>query len=361
MTPSTPPFGSAQGGEPVEPLRTGRSILSGMRPTGKLHLGNAIGALSNWVRLQNEPGTACHYMVADWHALTTDYQDTSSIESNIEDMGLDWLGAGLDPEKSVIFRQSWVKEHSELALILSMITPLSWLERNPTYKEQMAELKDKDVSTHGFLGYPVLQAADILLYRATHVPVGEDQLPHLELTREIARRFNFIYKKEVFIEPQSILAKTPKVPGTDGRKMSKSYRNTILISETPDQLKKKINSMFTDPAKIKANDHGHPRPCPENPTGCVVFALHGVYEEPPAKLNDRAESCMNGSLGCVPCKRDLFDRLDAALAPARQKRESLAKNKDAVKNVLSEGSRRAGKIAAETLGRACGAMGIKPA
>ncbi len=187
-----------------------RIVLSGMRPTGALHVGNYVGALSNWIQLQNDPETLCFYMVADWHALTTDYQNSSQIEYLIDEMVLDWIAAGIDPKKSVIFRQSWVKEHAELALILSMITPLSWLERNPTYKEQISELKDKELTTHGFLGYPVLQAADILLYHATHVPVGEDQLPHLELTREIARRFNYIYDKPVFVEPQALLTSVPK-------------------------------------------------------------------------------------------------------------------------------------------------------
>ena len=237
-----------------------RVILSGMRPTGKLHLGNWLGALSTWVKLQNDSNTECFFMVADSHALTTDYQDTSIIEANIHEMVLDWLAAGLDPARSVIFRQSWVKEHSELALILSMITPISWLERNPTYKEQIVELKDKEIATQGFLGYPVLQAADILLYGATHVPVGEDQLPHLELSREIARRFNFIYKKQVFTEPQAVLSQSPKVLGLDGRKMSKSYDNCVYISDPEAPLKKKINSMFTDPLKQRAGDKGHPTP-----------------------------------------------------------------------------------------------------
>lgn len=326
-----------------------RTILSGMRPTGRLHLGNVLGALSNWVRLQNESDTECYYMVADWHALTTDYQDTSEIESNIEEMVIDWLIVGLDPKKSVIFRQSYMKEHAELFLLLSMITPLSWLERNPTYKEQMLELKEKDISTHGFLGYPVLQAADILIYRASHVPVGEDQLPHLELTREIARRFNFLYQKPVFIEPQSILSESPKVLGVDGKKMSKSYDNCIYLADNESELKKKINSMFTDPLKIRADDHGHPKPCQENPTGCVVFSLHEIYEGSKAKVDEREKGCRGGTLGCVKCKKELFEEMNPVLKPLREKREVLSKNKGAVQEILIEGTHRAEKVASQTL------------
>lgn len=326
-----------------------RVILSGMRPTGKLHLGNLIGALNNWVSLQNDPNTRCFFMVADWHALTTDYQDTSQIENNIDEMVCDWLAAGLDPEKSVIFRQSWVKEHSELALLLSMITPISWLERNPTYKEQVAELQDKEISTHGFLGYPVLQAADILLYQSTHVPVGEDQLPHLELTREIARRFNFLYKKPVFVEPQAILSQSPKLLGTDARKMSKSYDNTVNMADSESQLKKKINAMFTDPNKIRANDKGHPAPSPENPTGCVVFSLHRIYEGSKENLAKREQSCREGTLGCAQCKADLLSELNPVLSPLREKREMWSKKKSAVREILTEGSKQAANAAEKTL------------
>ncbi|OGR83606.1 MAG: tryptophan--tRNA ligase [Elusimicrobia bacterium RIFCSPLOWO2_01_FULL_64_13] len=324
-----------------------KRVLSGMRPTGKLHLGNHFGALSNWLKLQSsDPG--CFYMVADWHALTTDYADTSNVESNAGEMVLDWLAQGLDPKKSVLFRQSWVAEHAELALILSMITPLSWLERNPTYKEQMNELKDRDISTHGFLGYPVLQAADILLYHASHVPVGEDQLPHLELTREIARRFNHIYKKQVLKEPQAILSNTPKVPGTDGRKMSKSYDNCVYLADEEPVLKKKINSMYTDPQKIRADDPGHPLPCPENPPGCVVFALHKIYGRPET-LGPREADCRSGALGCVACKKDLFESMNNALGPAREKRRSLEKEKDLVRSILSDGSKKARETASRTV------------
>ncbi len=323
-----------------------RVILSGMRPTGKLHIGNYLGALANWIRLQNEPDTQCYFMVADWHALTTDYEDPSQVESNIEEMVLDWISCGLDPEKSVIFRQSWVSEHAELALILSMITPLSWLERNPTYKEQMTELKDKSISTHGFLGYPVLQAADILLYGATHVPVGEDQLPHLELTREIARRFNFLYKTSALVEPQALLSQIPKVSGIDGRKMSKSYGNTIAIAEEEKDLSKKIKSMFTDPLKLKIGDRGHPTPCSENPTGCVVFAFHKIYENP-AGIPQRQSSCMDGSMGCSQCKNDLFMEMNENLKGVREKRRGIKTG--LVQEILKNGSECAKKRARETL------------
>ena len=348
-----------------------RVILSGMRPTGKLHLGNYVGALANWVKLQNEPHTQCYFMVADWHALTTDYEDPSSFESNIEEMVLDWLSAGIDPNKSVIFRQSWVQEHAELSLILSMITPISWLERNPTFKEQVVELKDKEISTHGFLGYPVLQAADILLYRATHVPVGEDQLPHLELTREIARRFNFLYKEKgrspkatdpenetTFVEPKAILSHAPKVPGTDARKMSKSYGNCVYLSDSDDALKMKINSMFTDPKKIKAADRGHPRPSPENPSGCVVFALHHVLGEPPSELEAREKSCMGGTLGCVPCKASLLARMSQVLKPMRERRVRAEKDHGLIQKILAEGSLRASRSASLTLARVLNKIGL---
>ena len=336
-----------------------RIILSGMRPTGKLHLGNWIGALTNWIKLQEEADTQCFYMVADWHALTTDYEDPSGIEKNIEEMVLDWLSAGLDPKKSVLFRQSWVREHSELALILSMITPVSWLERNPTYKEQVLELKDKDISTHGFLGYPVLQAADILLYQASHVPVGEDQLPHLELTREIARRFNFLYKEAVFVEPQAILSRSPKVLGTDGRKMSKSYNNCVYLADDAAALKKKVNSMFTDPRKIKANDPGHPKPCPENPTGCVVFALHGVLGEPQDSYAARERACMDGTLACMPCKAALVERMTESLRPIWQKREKFAGQGGLIGKILAEGSKRAVQAASQTLDKVRKRLGFQ--
>jgi tryptophanyl-tRNA synthetase len=297
-------------------------------------------------------------MVADWHALTTDYQKPADIESNVEEMVLDWIAAGIDPERSVIFRQSWVPAHAELALILSMLTPLSWLERNPTYKDQVLELKDKEISTHGFLGYPVLQASDILLYNATHVPVGEDQLPHLELTREIARRFNFLYKKPVLREPQALLSPTPKLLGSDGRKMSKSYGNTVNLSEPEPELRKKIQSMFTDPTRIRATDPGHPRACPENPTGCVVFSLHETFAGSKDKVSKIEADCKAGTLGCSACKKDLLSGLDSVLKPLRDKRAALSKG--SVQDILTAGSRKASETAGRTLEVVREAIGFAP-
>ncbi|MGB4648496.1 MAG: tryptophan--tRNA ligase, partial [Acetivibrionales bacterium] len=246
-----------------------KTMLSGMRPTGALHLGNYFGALENWVKLQDEYD--CYYFIADWHALTTGYEDTSELKSNINSMVIDWLSAGLDPEKCTIFLQSSVKEHAELHLLFSMMTPLSWLYRCPTYKDQLAQLKDRNITTYGFLGYPCLQAADILMYKAAAVPVGEDQVPHVELTREMARRFNYIFG-EVFPEPQAKLTKAKVLPGTDGRKMSKSYNNTIALSDDPDTVRKKVMSMVTDPARIRKDDPGHPEVC-------TVFSFHKVFNE----------------------------------------------------------------------------------
>jgi len=335
-----------------------RVILSGMRPTGKLHLGNYFGALSNWVRLQNESDIQCFFMVADWHALTTDYENPQSIESNVQDMMIDWLAAGLDPHKSVIFRQSWVREHAELSLILSMITPLSWLERNPTYKDQIKELEGRDIKTHGFLGYPVLQAADILLYGTTHVPVGEDQLPHLELTREIARRFNFLYKETIFVEPQAILSHASKISGTDSRKMSKSYDNCVYLSDPEPAVKKKVHSMFTDPHKIKANDFGHPRSCPENPLGCAVFSLHEVLGEPPSDLKKREKDCREGALACSPCKAALTERLNLFLDPMRKSVQYEKEGSGKINQILRQGSAQASQWVRQRMEKVLGRIGF---
>jgi tryptophanyl-tRNA synthetase len=321
-------------------------VLSGMRPTGKLHLGHYFGALVNWVRLQRE--CRCYYMVADWHALTTDYADTSELEENTWEMLVDWLAAGLDPDQCVIFRQSAVKAHAELHLILSMITPLSWLERCPTYKEQMKEVENKDLSTYGFLGYPVLQAADILLYKASHVPVGEDQLPHLELAREICRRFNNFYGP-VLKEPQAILTQAPKVPGLDGRKMSKSYGNAICLSDSPEEIKAKVQTMYTDPAKIRVNDKGHPE-------GCVVYAHHQLYTPEQAEIEQR---CKAGKIGCVACKARLTETMTAGLEPLRAAHARWAAKKDQVDDIVQAGSQKAAAVAESTLGEVYRAMKIK--
>lgn len=322
-------------------------ILSGMRPTGRLHLGNWLGALQNWVKLQDK--YECYYMVADWHALTSDYARPGDIKSNTREMIIDWLSAGLDPGKSVLFVQSHVKEHAELHLLLSMITPLPWLERCPTYKEQMAEMSDKDLSTYGFLGYPLLQSADIMIYKANAVPVGKDQLPHLELCREIARRFNFMYNKQVFPEPESLLTDSPKTPGTDGRKMSKSYNNCIYLSDPPEEIIKKIKMMFTDPLKLRKGDPGHPKNCP-------VFSYHTIYSS--AETHQISAECLKGSLGCTDCKAKLSPRLVKALEPIQAKRAELIKKKDEVSKVMADGAERARKTAVKTLEETREAIGI---
>lgn len=315
------------------------TVLSGMRPSGKLHLGNYFGALINWLKLQNEYRS--FYMVADWHALTSEYGDTSNVEANVWDMVIDWLSSGLDPKKCVIFRQSWVPQHSELHLLLSMMTPLSWLERVPTYKEQMQEMKNRDLSTYGFLGYPLLQSADIMLYKAQRVPVGEDQLAHLELTREVARRFNHLYGN-VFPEPQALLSKTPKVPGTDGRKMSKSYNNAVLLSDSKEEVTAKVKTMFTDPAKIRLTDKGHPE-------GCVVYATHTLYTPEFKEIESR---CKAGTIGCVACKGRLTETLNAALEPIRSERARWSSKIGDVKEIVREGSKKAETVAVQTMGDA---------
>lgn len=314
-----------------------KRILSGMRPSGRLHLGNYLGALTNWVELQDE--YRCFFMVADWHALT-DRTDTSQIKQDAEDVLIDWLAAGLDPEKSVIFVQSHVPQHAELHLLFSMITPQGWLERCPTYKEKIEE----GAATHyGLLGYPVLQAADILVYKADRVPVGEDQLPHLELTREIARRFNSLYAP-VFPEPEPILSRSPRIMGIDGkRKMGKSYNNYIALSDSPESIKKKVMSMFTDPEKIYKGDPGHP-------DECNVYSYHEVFgadfREDTEKI---AEECKQGCLGCTECKGKIADILVEYLAPFREKREQIEKDRTEVKRVLSSGKKRATQEASSTM------------
>ncbi len=323
-----------------------KRILSGMRPTGDLHLGNYFGALENWVKLQND--YECFYFVADWHALTTGYEDTSQIRENTRRVVVDWLSAGLDPDKCVIFKQSDVKEHAELNLLLGMITPLSWLLRCPTYKDQMKELKEKDIATFGFLGYPCLQAADILIYNADAVPVGEDQLPHLELTREIGRRFNFLYG-EVFTEPQAKLTQAKVLPGLDGRKMSKSYGNTILLSEHPDELRKKVNTMTTDPARIRRDDPGHP-------DVCSVYAYKKIFDID--SISEIEEGCKGGRIGCVQCKKALAEKLEEYLRPMLQRREKLLKSPEVVERTLEKGAERAREAAVETMQRVREAMRI---
>lgn len=315
-----------------------KRILSGMRPTGKLHLGHLVGALKNWSQLQSTYD--CFFMVADWHALMSEYKNPKDLKENIIDNVCDWISCGIEPDKSVIFVQSQVKEHLELNMILSCITPLGWLERCPTYKEQIRELKDKDISNYAFLGYPVLQAADILVYKASSVPVGLDQLPHLELTREIARRFNFLYGKDIFPEPEAILTEIPKLFGLDGRKMSKSYANTINLSDGPDIIRKKVSTMFTDTKRIKRDDPG-------NPDVCNAYSYYIAFEAD--KVKNIFNLCKKAQIGCVGCKQELADILIQILEPIQKKRNKLLKDKTYIKNVLRDGSRLAGALAEHTL------------
>ena len=317
-----------------------KRILSGMRPTGKLHLGNLHGALKNWVELQNNSDFERFYFVADWHALTSDYSDSSCIKENTTDMIINWLSVGLDPTRATMFIQSSIKEHAELFLILSMITPLSWLERNPTYKEMKTELADKDLSTFGFLGYPVLQAADIIMYKASGVPVGVDQLPHVELTREIARRFNFLYR-EVFPIPEPLLTNVPKLLGIDGRKMSKSYENSIYLTDRGNVLREKIGSMFTDPQRMRKSDPGEP-------DLCNVFAFHRIYS-PPEEGDEISMECRRAGIGCVECKRRLADRISEKMKPVHDRQDYYRHHLKEVWEIIAEGNIRAGGIARMTM------------
>ncbi len=314
-------------------------ILSGMRPTGKLHLGHLHGVLQNWLRLQDQ--YQCFFFVADWHALTTKYDSPFDIPQNITEMALDWFCVGIDPEKAVVFVQSDIKAHAELHLLLSMITPVSWLERNPTYKEQKQELKSKDLSTYGFLGYPVLQAADIIIYKAHKVPVGQDQLPHLELTREITRRFNYFYKP-IFPIPEPMLTEVPKLPGLDGRKMSKSYGNTIFLSDSEQSIKEKISSMVTDVERPRKSDPGDP----EN--RCVAFKLHKLYL-PKERIDEIVKDCKAARLGCVQCKKELAQAIINFLRPIQEKRAELSKDPNTINDILKAGAKKAAKVAEATM------------
>lgn len=317
---------------------TKETILSGMRPTGRLHLGNYLGALRNWVNLQDD--YTCNYFIADWHALMSDYENPENIYANSIDMVMVWLAAGIDPEKSIIFRQSDIPEHLELYFILSTMTPLGWLQRCPTYKEAMDNLKEKDITNYAFLGYPTLQAADITLYKAHRVPVGKDQLPHLEMTRELVRRFNHLYSTDIMVEPGELLTKVEKLQGTDGRKMSKSYKNTIFITEESDSLIKKVNSMITDPARIRKNDPGHPEVC-------TVYEYHSIFTE--SDKDSIAEECKKGTIGCVDCKKKLFNSLEELISPIREKYNSLKKQPDEVISILKKGNAKASLIASNNL------------
>ncbi len=323
-------------------------VLSGMRPTGKLHLGNYVGALRNWVKLQDEYD--CFFFIADWHALTTDYANTSDIKQNSLEVMIDYLAAGLDPARSTLFIQSHVPQHAELHLLFSMITPLGWLERVPTYKEQRENINDRDLSNYGFLGYPLLQSADILMYKADFVPVGEDQVPHVELTREVARRFNQFYPRKlgagdrdpkrsmVFPEPKPLLTPAAKLPGTDGRKMSKSYGNTILLSEPEASLRSKLKTMVTDPARVRRSDPGNPDVCP-------VGDLHKIFSSPET-MTKVYEGCRSAGIGCIECKGWAADSLWHVLAPIQERRAKYESNPKLAWDLLEAGSSKA-RVAAE--------------
>ncbi len=315
-----------------------KRIVSGMRPTGKLHLGHLHGALNNWKNLQESYD--CFYFIADWHALTSEYSDTKIIKGSTYDIIIDWISIGLDPNVATFFIQSQIKEHAELHVIFSMITPLAWLERNPTYKEQLQELTQRDLHTYGFLGYPVLQAADILMYKANGVPVGEDQAPHVEMTREIARRFNHLYGK-VFPEPDVLLAPTSKLLGIDRRKMSKSYNNAIFLSDPSDEVNKKVVRMITDPQRARRSDPG-------NPDICNVFSFHEIYT-PDDIVRQVDRDCRTAALGCVDCKKILGENLNRALEPIREKRKELEANLDEVEEIMEQGNAKARAIAKQTM------------
>ncbi|MCM8831262.1 MAG: tryptophan--tRNA ligase [Candidatus Omnitrophica bacterium] len=313
-------------------------ILSGMRPTGKLHLGHWVGALSNWVNLQEKYN--CFFMVADWHALMSEYKNPSAIKENIFDNICDWLAYGIDPKKATIFVQSDIHEHLELYIILSTLTPLGWLYRCPTFKEQINQLKDKEINTYAFLGYPVLQASDILLYKADYVPVGEDQLPHLELTREIVRRFHNVYQKKIFKEPQPLLTSTARLLGLDGRKMSKSYNNYIALDEEDKQIKTKILSMFTDPLRIRLSDPGHPQ-------DCNVYSYYNVFFE--EFKTDVYEKCITAKRGCTECKEILAKKIIEFISVKREKKKELLKKKELIYDILNEGRKKTKEIASLTI------------
>jgi tryptophanyl-tRNA synthetase len=398
---------------PGQPAR----VLSGMRPTGRLHLGHYHGVLRNWVRLQHE--YEAFYFVADWHGLTTHYEEPQIIREHIWDMVIDWLASGVDPHHATLFIQSQVPQHAELFALLAMITPLSWLERVPSYKDQQAQLADRDLSTYGFLGYPLLQAADILIYRAGLVPVGEDQVAHVELTREVARRFNFLYGREpgyeerakeavtklgkktgslyrqlrtaylekgdqealaqarallekqrnitigdkerlfghlegggkiILPEPQALLTHAPKMPGLDGQKMSKSYNNTIALREDPDSLRQKMQTMPTDPARVRRTDPGDPEKCP-------VWPFHQAYSDESTQKWVQ-EGCRTAAFGCLECKQKVIDAVIVELEPIRARAEEYARDRTLVKNIIAEGNERARDVAEETLDDVRQAMGL---
>ena len=315
-----------------------KRILSGMRPTGPLHLGNFHGALDNWIAMQEEYD--CFFFIADWHALTSDYENPGNIQRFVQEMMIDWLSAGLSPEKCTLFVQSSVMEHAELFLLLSMITPVPWLERNPTYKDQIIQLDNKDLSTFGFLGYPVLQAADIIMYKANGVPVGIDQVPHIEITREIARRFNYLYGN-VFPEPDAILTQSSKILGLDRRKMSKSYNNAIYLSDSAEDIRAKVSTMITDPNRARRKDPG-------NPEICNVFEFHKLYS-PQSVVEEINGQCRSAAIGCVECKKIMAENLINALAPIREKRNFFEERPEMVAEIIASGNQKAKAVARQTM------------
>jgi tryptophanyl-tRNA synthetase len=322
-------------------------ILSGMRPTGPLHIGHLTGALDNWVRLMDT--YECFFAIVDWHALTTDYADPRDVRENVLEVATDWLAAGLDPTRSTLFVQSLVPEHAELHLLLSMIVPVPWLERVPSYKEQQTQLAEKDLSTYGFLGYPLLQSADIMIYKADAVPVGEDQAPHVELAREVVRRFNHFYGP-VFPEPKTLLTEVPRVPGTDGRKMSKSYGNAVFLKDPPEVVRQKIKPMVTDPARKRRTDPGNPEICP-------VFDLHKAFS-PKESQEWAAQGCRTAGIGCLDCKGRLLDHLLQRLEGIHARRPEFAARPDTVWDILQAGSHRAREVARATMEQVRSAMKI---
>jgi tryptophanyl-tRNA synthetase len=323
--------------------------VSGMRPTGKLHLGHLVGALRNWVELQDR--YECFYFVADWHALTSEYADTSEVVGNALDNATDWIAAGLDPEKSTLFVQSLVPEHAELNLLLSMIVPIPWLERVPTYKEQREQITDKDLSTHGFLGYPLLQTADVIIYNANYVPVGEDQVPHLELSREVVRRFNNFFG-EVFVEPSPLLTTFARLPGLDNRKMSKSYQNAINLSDTAEEVRKKVMQMYTDPKRVRAD-------VPGTVEGNPVFVYHRAFNPDVAEVEDLETRYRAGKVGDVEVKQKLAKALNASLEPLRERRASIAAQPGRIREILHDGSARARRLAVEKMEKVRDAVRLK--
>lgn len=315
-----------------------RIIVSGMRPTGRMHVGHLHGALLNWKSFQED--STCFYFIADWHALTTEYEDPSVVRESKIDMIIDWIAAGLDPEKCTFFVQSQIKEHAELHLLFSMIVPLPWLERNPTYKEQLREVSSRDLYTYGFLGYPVLQAADILIYKANGVPVGEDQAAHVELTREIARRFNYLYG-EVFPLPEVLLTKTSRLLGIDRRKMSKSLNNAIFLADDPKTIGSKVSQMITDPQRARRGDPG-------DPSICNVYSFHEIYT-PYERVVEIGRACREAKIGCVECKRIMAQNLIEGLAPIRERALELESKRAMIQEILEEGNKRAKKVAQGTM------------